>query len=100
MTVLFGPFELEIEKLPPTEGFLQPNPDTAMLFSPFGCIYQPTPCPNLLLTLNLSPKDIAGSDITNIIESVDSMYRIDPSLEGTNLLKRPRETKGNRRPYR
>jgi len=25
------------------------------------------------------------------------MYRIDPSLEGTNLLKRPRETKGNRR---
>jgi len=32
----------------PTEGFLQPNPHTAMLFSPFGCIYQPTsPCPTL-----------------------------------------------------
>ena len=25
------------------------------------------------------------------------MYRIDPSLEGTNLLKRPQETKGNLR---
>jgi len=26
----------------PAEGFLQPNPHTAMLLSPFGCIYQPT----------------------------------------------------------
>ena len=32
----------------PTDGFLQPNPHTAMLFSPFGCIYQLTfPCPTL-----------------------------------------------------
>ena len=32
------------------KGFLQPNPDTAMLFSPFGCTYQlqhTSPCPTL-----------------------------------------------------
>ena len=52
----------------PTEGLLQPNPLTAMLFSPFGCIYQPiSPSPTLLLTLNQSPKEVAGSDITNCL---------------------------------
>lgn len=29
-----------------------------------------------------------------LYKSSCTMYRIDPSLEGTNLLKRPRETKG------
>jgi len=52
----------------PTEGFLQPNPRTAMLFSLFGCIYQPTsPVLLFLLTLNHSPKETAGNDITNCL---------------------------------
>jgi len=50
-----------------TLGFLQPNPDTAMLFSLYGCIYQPPPVPPFLLTLTQSLKDIAGSDITNYL---------------------------------
>ena len=52
----------------PTKGLLQPNPHTAMLFSPFGCIYQPTsPVPPFLLILNQFPKEIAGSNITNCL---------------------------------
>jgi len=48
--------------------FLQPNPHTAMLFSPFGYIYQPTsPVPPFLLPLNQYPKEIAGSDITSCL---------------------------------
>jgi len=37
-----------------------------MLFAPFGCTHPPTPVPPFLLTLNLSPKDIAGSDIMKL----------------------------------
>ena len=52
----------------PTEGIFQPNPHTALLLSPFGCIYQPTsPVPPFLLPLNQSPKEVAGSDITNCL---------------------------------
>jgi len=47
----------------PTKVFLQANPDTAMLFAPFGCTHPPPPVPSFLLMQNLSPKDIAGSDI-------------------------------------
>jgi len=39
-------------------------PDTAMLFAPFMCTHPPLPVPPFLLTQNLFPKDIAGSDIT------------------------------------
>jgi len=47
----------------PTNGFSEPNPDTAMLFAPFGYIHPPPPVPPFLLTQNISPKDIAGRDI-------------------------------------
>ena len=42
----------------PTKGFSWANPDTAMLFTPFGPTHLPFP-----LTQNLSPKDIAGYDV-------------------------------------
>ena len=47
----------------PTKSLLRTSPDTAMLFAPFGCSHPPSPVPPFLLTQNLSPKDIAGSDI-------------------------------------
>jgi len=56
----------------PTEVFLQLNPHTAMLFSPFGCIYQPTsPCPTLSAH---TEHNLAGSDITNCL--THTMYAI------------------------
>jgi len=37
-----------------------------MLFAPFGCTHPPPPVPPFLLTQNLSPKDIAGSDVMKL----------------------------------
>jgi len=48
----------------PTKVFLKLSPDMAVLFVPFGCTHTPPPVPPFLLMQNLSPKDIAGSDIT------------------------------------
>ena len=42
------------------------EPDAAMLFAPFGCTHPPPPVLPFLLTQNLSPKDIAGSDIMKL----------------------------------
>jgi len=39
------------------------EPDTAMLLAPFGCTHPPPPVPPFLFMQNLSPKDIARSDI-------------------------------------
>ena len=50
----------------PTKSLLKTSPDAAMLFAPFGCTYPPRPVPPFLLTQNLSPKDIAGSDIMKL----------------------------------
>ena len=50
----------------PTKLLLKMSPDVAMLFAPFGCIHSPPPVPPFLLTQNLSPKDIAGSDIMKL----------------------------------
>jgi len=47
----------------PTKAFLKRSPETAMLFA-FGCTHSPPPIPPFLLKQNLSPKVIAGSDIT------------------------------------
>ena len=47
----------------PTKSLLKISPDMAMLFAPFGCTHPPPPVLPFLLTQNLSPKDIAGSDI-------------------------------------
>jgi len=44
----------------PTKAFVNPSPDMAMLFAPFGHTYPPPPAPPLC---SLSPKDIAESDI-------------------------------------
>ena len=47
----------------PTKSLLKTNPDVAMLFAPSGCT------PHLPLSRpmqNLSPKDIAGSDIMKL----------------------------------
>jgi len=50
----------------PTKSLLRTSPDAAMLFAPFGCTHPPPPVPPFLLTQNLSPKDIAGSDIMKL----------------------------------
>ena len=50
----------------PTKSLLKTSPDVAMLFAPFGCTHPPPPVPPFLLMQNLSPKDIAGSDIMKL----------------------------------
>ena len=50
----------------PTRSLLSTSQDAAMLFAPFGCTHPPPPVPPFLLTQNLSPKDIAGSDIMKL----------------------------------
>jgi len=47
----------------PIKVFPKLNPETAMLFVPFGCIHPPPPVPPFPSTQNLSPNNIAGSDI-------------------------------------
>ena len=47
-----------------TKGFLQLIPEAAMLPGPRVETHPPPPVPPFLLTQNLSPKDIAGNDIT------------------------------------
>ena len=42
------------------------RPDVAMLFAPFGSTHPRPPVPSFLLTQNLSPKDIARSDIMKL----------------------------------
>ena len=49
----------------PTKGRLQLSLEAVMLFAPFGRTHPPPPVPPFLLAQNLSPKDIAGSDITS-----------------------------------
>jgi len=49
----------------PTKGFLQQNPETAMLFTPFGRTHPPPPVPPFLLAQNLSQKKNVPSDLTS-----------------------------------
>ena len=48
-----------------TKSFLQLSPEAAMLPGPRVETRPPPPVPPFLLAQNLSPKDIAGSDITS-----------------------------------
>ena len=48
----------------PTKAFPKQSPETAMLSAPFRCTHPPPPIPPFLLKQNLSPKVIAGSDVT------------------------------------
>jgi len=48
----------------PTKMFLKQSPETTMLSAPFRCTHPPPPVPHFRLIQNISPKDIAGSDIT------------------------------------
>jgi len=48
-----------------TKGFLQLSPEAAMLSGPRVKTRPPPPVPPFLLAQNLSPKDIARSDITS-----------------------------------
>ena len=50
----------------PTKLLLKTSPDAAMLFAPSGCTHPPPSVPPFLLTQNLSPKDIARSDIMKL----------------------------------
>jgi len=50
----------------PTKSFLQTSPDAAMLLAPFGCTHPPPPVLPFLLKQNLSPKDIARSNIMKL----------------------------------
>ena len=49
-----------------TKLLLKTRPDEAVLFAPFRRTHPPSPVPPFLLTQNLSPKDIAGSDIMKL----------------------------------
>jgi len=60
------PKRIEMALPVPTKSFLKTGPDVAMLFAPFGCTHPPSPVPPFLLMQNLSPKDIAGSDIMKL----------------------------------
>jgi len=55
--------------LVPTKSFLETRRDAAMLFALLGCTHPPPPIPPYLLKQNLSPKDIAGSDIMELKDS-------------------------------
>ena len=50
----------------PTKLLLKMSPDAAMLFASFRYTHPPPPVPPFLLTQNLSPKGIAGSDIMKL----------------------------------
>jgi len=50
----------------PIKSLLRMSQDVAMLFALFGCTHSPPPVPPFLLTQNLSPKVIAGSDIMKL----------------------------------
>ena len=50
----------------PTKSLLKMSPDVAMLFAPFRCTHPTPPVLPILLTQNLSPKDISGSDIMKL----------------------------------
>jgi len=58
----FMPKRIEMALPVPTKT----SPDAAMLFAPFRCTHPPPPVPPFLLMQNLSPKDIAGSDIMKL----------------------------------
>ena len=62
----FMPKRIEMALPVPTKSLLKTSPDAAMLFAPFGCTHLPPLVPPFLLTHNLSPKDIAGNDITKL----------------------------------
>ena len=62
----FMPKRIEMALPVPTKSLLKMSPDVAMLFAPFGCTHPPSPVLPFLLTQNLSPKDIAGSDIMKL----------------------------------
>ena len=50
----------------PTKSLLKMSPDATMLFAPFGHTHPPPHVAPFLLTQNLSPKDITGSDIMKL----------------------------------
>ena len=60
------PKRIEMALPVPTKSLLRMSPDTAMLFAPFECTHPPPPVLPFLPTQNLSPKDIAGSDIMKL----------------------------------
>jgi len=62
----FMPKRMEMALPVPTMSLLNTSPEAAMLLAPFGCTHPPPPVPPFLLMQNLSPKDIAGSDIMKL----------------------------------
>jgi len=60
------PKRIEMALPVPTKSLLNMNIEAAMLFAPFGCTHLPPPVSPFLLTQNLSPKDIARSDIMKL----------------------------------
>jgi len=60
------PKRIEMALPEPTKSPLKTSSDAAMLFAPFGYTHPPPPIPPFLLKQNLSPKDIARSDIMKL----------------------------------
>jgi len=60
------PKRIEMDLPVPTKLLLKMSLDTAMLFAPFRCTHPSLPVPPFLLTQNLSPKDISGSNIMKL----------------------------------
>ena len=57
------------------KGFLRLSPEAAMLPGPRVESHPPPPVPPFLLAQNLSPKDIAGSDIASCMTHI-CVYRV------------------------
>jgi len=66
-----------------TKGFLQLGPEVAMMFAPFGHTHPPPPVPPFLLAQKLSPKGIAGSDITSY--RLYDAYRMARNFRGLKI---------------
>jgi len=60
------PKRIEMAFPVPTKSLLKTSPDAAMQFAPSECTHPHPPVLPFLLTQNLSPKDIAGSDIMKL----------------------------------
>ena len=59
------PIHAQEERNGPSWSFLQLNPEAAVLPGPRVETHPPPPVPPFLLAQSLSPKDIAGSDVTS-----------------------------------
>jgi len=66
----------EMSHLVSNKAFLKPSPGVDMLFAPSGFTHPPTSVPPFLLTQNLSPKEMSGSDVMKHKVSQQYIYKV------------------------